>query len=74
MRDEKGQLAASVEVTVRYVDSSGKNHAEKRQFNFKGSPTYINSWLENRDDFMKLRFEEAYQTLAENIVMELSAR
>ncbi len=74
LRKEQAELVMEVSVTVNALASLKKDHNQTRHFAYRSSPTYINSWIENHDDFIKLRFMDAHRTLAENIIMELSVR
>ncbi len=59
-------------VTIRFADKTGKQQNLTREFEYEGPETYVDSWTEDSDDFLNLRFSDAYQTLAENIVVALS--
>lgn len=65
-------LVLQATVTVHFPDRTGKQQARIQKFEYEGSPTYIDSWLDNKEEFLQLRFNDAYQTLAENIVIALS--
>lgn len=67
-------LVLRATVTVRYPNKAGNQLTRTRKFDYEGSETYIDSWADGREEFLALRFNDAYQSLAENIVVALSER
>ncbi len=71
-RREQVRLALAVSVTIRYLDLQGHPKQNNRSFQYEGSTAYVQSWLENRDQFIQKQFDAAYLTLAEEIRLVLS--
>ena len=67
-------LVLQATVIINYPDEEGKQQTRKQKFEYKSSPTYIDSWIEDKEGFLQLRFNDAYQTLAENIIIAVSAK
>lgn len=58
---------------IKFPDQAGKQQTLTQKFKYESSPTYIDSWIEDEEGFLQLRFNDAYQTLAENIIIAISA-
>ena len=72
LSDERLVLATKAVVSVRFTDSSGKQQTRSKEFKYVSQPNHLDSWTAEGDEFYQLRLEDAYRTLAENIVMSLS--
>ena len=55
-----------------FVDPNGKQKYLARTFEYKGPETYIDSWVGSNDEFLMQRFNDAYQTMADTIVVAFS--
>ena len=67
-------LVLQATVNINYPDKAGKQQTRTQKFEYESSPTYIDSWTEGNEGFLQLRFNDAYQTLAENIIIAISAK
>jgi hypothetical protein len=72
----KSQMMPSVMVSLTAVSGKliAKPKTRTQKFEFLGSPTAVDAWIENKENFMQLRFHEAYNNLAENITVALVVR
>jgi len=67
-------LVLQATVNISYPDKAGQQQTRTQKFEYESSPTYIDSWTEGQEEFLLLRFNDAYQTLAENIIVAISAK
>jgi hypothetical protein len=69
-----GPVVLMVRATVGYyfADRNGKPKTLTQTFEYEGPETYIDSWIGNDDEFLMQRFNDAYQTMADNIVVAFS--
>jgi hypothetical protein len=65
-------LVLRATVGFGFADRDGKPKTLTRTFEYEGPETYIESWTANNDEFLMQRFNDAYQTLADNIVVAFS--
>lgn len=71
----EGPVVLMLRATVGYyvADRNGKQQKTlTRTFEYEGPETYIDSWIGNDDEFLTQRFNDAYQTMADNIVVAFS--
>jgi hypothetical protein len=71
----EGPVVLMLRATVEYyvADRNGKQQKTlTRTFEYEGPETYIDSWIGNDDEFLTQRFNDAYQTMADNIVVAFS--
>ncbi len=73
-KDGPVTLMLQATVNINYPDKAGKQQNRTQKFEYESSPTYIDSWVEDKEGFLQLRFNDAYQTLAENIIIAISAK
>jgi hypothetical protein len=45
--------------------------SRSKLFEYQSAPEFVENWLEQGDDFYQFRFNDAYRTLADNIVRSL---
>jgi hypothetical protein len=67
-----GPVVLVLRATVGYFSTDGNGKPKKtltRTFEYEGPETYIDSWIGNDDEFLMQRFNDAYQTMADNIVV-----
>lgn len=67
-------LVMQAVATITYTDKSGRVKTRRQVFDYQGPPGYMASWLSDDGEYMALRLNDAYQTLAENIVMALASQ
>jgi hypothetical protein len=72
---EKGPVVLVMQavVIITYPDQVGRLKTRRQTFNYQGPPGYMESWLNDDGEYLTQRLNDAYQTLAENIVMALSS-
>lgn len=68
--DGRVALALEVDVIVNYL-KKGRKRKEKNSYQYRSSPEFIESLLEGNSNFYQLIFNDAYRTIAENIVRTL---
>lgn len=67
-----GRVALSLEATV-VVDylENGRTRAQTKTYQYQSPPEFVETWLEQDDNFYQQRFNDAYRTIADNIIRTL---
>lgn len=65
-------LVLRATVWLYVADRNGKPNTVTRTMEYEGPETYIESWIADDDEFLIQRFNDAYQTMADNIVVAFS--
>ncbi len=67
-----GRVALSLEakVMVNYLEN-GKKSNKTKSYQYQSPPEFIETWLEQDDNFYQQRFNDAYRTITDNIIRTL---
>jgi hypothetical protein len=67
-----GRVALSLEaaVIVSYLEN-GRKRNETKSYQYQSPPEFVETWLEQDNNFYQQRFNDAYRTIADNITRTL---
>jgi outer membrane lipoprotein SlyB len=67
-----GKVALSLEATivVNHFEEE-KMHNKTKSYQYQSPPEFVETWLEQDDNFYQQRFNDAYRTIADNIIRTL---
>jgi len=67
-----GRVALSLEakIMVNYLEN-GKNLNKTKSYQYQSPPEFVETWLEQDDNFYQQRFNDAYRTITDNIIRTL---
>ena len=67
-----GRVALSLEakVIVNYLEK-GRMRNQTKPYQYQSPPEFVETWLEQDDNFYQQRFNDAYRTIADNIIRTL---
>jgi len=72
-RRERVTLRMRARVDV-YDSMQGEGEVRGRNFDYESAPSYVQSWIDNRDGFVTRQFEDGFRTLAEEMALVLTGR
>jgi uncharacterized membrane protein len=68
--DGRVALSLKASVIVNYLEK-GRMRNQTKSYQYQSPPEFVETWLEQGDNFYQLRFNDAYRTIADNIIRTL---
>jgi hypothetical protein len=68
--DGRVALSLQASVIVNYLEK-GQMRNQTKSYQYQSPPEFVETWLEQGDNFYQLRFNDAYRTIADNIIRTL---
>tara|TARA_R110000737_G_scaffold1598_9_gene4742 strand:+ start:2295 stop:3023 length:729 start_codon:yes stop_codon:yes gene_type:complete len=67
-----GRVALSLEITaiVNYL-KNGRKRNKTKSYQYQSPPEFVETWIEQDDNFYHQRFNDAYRTISDNIIRTL---